>query len=178
MNTLFAAGTFPLPATIERFGRRGIMMWSAVGLTACMAIFVGMIGASKKTSGTQWTAVAAIIVYNFIFGYGWIGVCWLYGPEVSPVILISQLLSPLPCIHTNIDPNHRLHHSSFVTLVLQPAHSESGSSPLLPYSPAVLHLRKSAGRSGSGCFCPAPSRYRSSTSCALRRLENLLRRLI
>lgn len=176
MNTLFAAGTFALPATIERFGRRGIMMWSAVGLTICMAIFVGMIGSPNKSLGVQWTAVAAIIVYNFIFGYGWIGVCWLYGPEVSAIPPIFQLLSPLPCIHSNIDHNRRSHHSSFVTSVPQPAHSESGSSPSLPYSPVVLHFRKSAGRSGSGCSCHALWRSHSSTSCALRQLENLLKR--
>lgn len=83
MNTLFAAGTVFLPFTIERFGRRNILMYSAAGLTVCMAIFVGMISQAKPTLGMQWTAVAFVVVYNFIFGYGWIGVCWLYGPEVS-----------------------------------------------------------------------------------------------
>jgi hypothetical protein len=90
MNTLFALGTVFLPFTIERFGRRNIMMYSAIGLTICMAIFVGMISQSAPTIGMQWTAVAFVIVYNFIFGYGWIGVCWLYGPEVSA--LPSRLL--------------------------------------------------------------------------------------
>lgn len=83
MNTLFATGTVFLPFTIERFGRRNILMYSAAGLTICMAIFVGMISQAKPTLGMQWTAVAFVVIYNFIFGYGWIGVCWLYGPEVS-----------------------------------------------------------------------------------------------
>lgn len=83
MNTLFAAGTVALPFTIERFGRRNILMYSAVGLTICMTVFVAMIAQTNPTLGTQWTAVAFVVVYNFIFGYGWIGVCWLYGPEVS-----------------------------------------------------------------------------------------------
>jgi hypothetical protein len=82
MNTLFASGTIPLVFTIERFGRRNVMMYSAVGLTVCMIIFCAMIGQPNPTPTTQWVAVAAIIIYNFIFGYGWIGVCWLYGPEV------------------------------------------------------------------------------------------------
>lgn len=82
MNTTFAAGSFLLPGTIERFGRRSIMIYSATGLTVCMTIFVAMIGAPHPTLATQWTAVAAAFLYNFIFGYGWIGVCWLYGPEV------------------------------------------------------------------------------------------------
>lgn len=83
MNTIFAIGSFFLPSTIEKFGRRNILMYSAGGLTICLSIFVAMIGSPGPTLAKQWVAVAAIIVYNFIFGYGWIGVCWLYGPEVS-----------------------------------------------------------------------------------------------
>ncbi|KAL2834564.1 general substrate transporter [Aspergillus pseudoustus] len=85
MNTTFAMGSFLLPGTIERFGRRGIMMYSAVGLTICLTVFVAMIGTSNPTPATQWTAVAAAFAYNFIFGYGWIGVVWLYGPEIAPL---------------------------------------------------------------------------------------------
>jgi MFS family permease len=82
MNTLFAAGTVPLVYTIEKVGRRNVMLYSAIVLTVCMSIFVAMISLPNPSAGTQWTAVAAIFVYNIVFGYGWIGVCWLYGPEV------------------------------------------------------------------------------------------------
>lgn len=82
MNTLFAAGTVPLVYSIERFGRRNILMYSAAALTVCMTVFVAMIGLPSKTLATQWVAVGAILIYNIVFGYGWIGVCWLYGPEV------------------------------------------------------------------------------------------------
>lgn len=82
MNTLFAAGTVPLVYTIEKVGRRNVMLYSAVVLTICMSIFVAMISLPNPSVSTQWTAVAAIFVYNIVFGYGWIGVCWLYGPEV------------------------------------------------------------------------------------------------
>ncbi|UPK94714.1 hypothetical protein LCI18_005649 [Fusarium solani-melongenae] len=87
MNTVFALGTVPLVWTVEKFGRRSILMWSAVVLTICMVIFVAMIGISNPTLATQWTAVAAIFVYNTVFGYGWIGICWLYGPEIAPLKL-------------------------------------------------------------------------------------------
>ncbi|KAK5446521.1 hypothetical protein LTS15_009860 [Exophiala xenobiotica] len=87
MNTGFAAGTYFLPFTIERVGRRGVMIWSAVVLTICMLIFVIMIGLPNPTLATQWVAVAVVIIYNFVFGYGWIGVPWLYGPEIAPLKL-------------------------------------------------------------------------------------------
>jgi MFS family permease len=98
MNTAFALGTVPLIWTVERFGRRSILLWSAVVLTGCMVIFVTMIGLPNRTLATQWTAVAAIFVYNMVFGYGWIGICWLYGPEVGHlfqkclVLLTANLL--------------------------------------------------------------------------------------
>ncbi|KFZ10526.1 hypothetical protein V502_08077 [Pseudogymnoascus sp. VKM F-4520 (FW-2644)] len=87
MNTLFAAGTVPLVYTIEKVGRRNVMLYSAIVLTVCMSIFVAMISLPNPSAGTQWTAVAAIFVYNIVFGYGWIGVCWLYGPEIAPLKL-------------------------------------------------------------------------------------------
>ncbi|KAJ5360468.1 Major facilitator superfamily domain general substrate transporter [Penicillium concentricum] len=85
MNTIFAIGSLFLPPTIEVFGRRKILMFSAGGLTMCLGVFVAMIGSPNPTLTKQWVAVAAIIVYNLIFGYGWIGVCWLYGPEIAPL---------------------------------------------------------------------------------------------
>ncbi|KAF5636946.1 sugar transporter STL1 [Fusarium sp. NRRL 25303] len=87
MNTAFALGTIPLVYTVEKFGRRSILLWSAVVLTVCMVIFTAMIGLPNRTLATQWTAVGAIFVYNMVFGYGWIGICWLYGPEIAPLKL-------------------------------------------------------------------------------------------
>lgn len=82
MNSVYAMGTYALPRTVERFGRRAIMMWSAVVCAISMLMFVIMIEQTKPTLATQWTAVAFIFVFNFALGYGWVGVAWLYGPEV------------------------------------------------------------------------------------------------
>ena len=101
MNTFFAIGTYckprqPLsvkhtltlpsvtPGTIEKFGRRAIMLWSAVVLGISMLIFTVMIALPNPTLATQWTAIAFVIIYNLAFGYGWVGCPWLYGPEVRP----------------------------------------------------------------------------------------------
>lgn len=98
MNTLFAAGSVPLIFTIERFGRRNILIHSAVALTVCLVIFIAMIGLPNPTAATQWTAVGAIFVYNFVFGYGWIGVPWLYGPEVTK----SDQFSAAKSLNSNV----------------------------------------------------------------------------
>lgn len=60
MNTVFAIGTWFTPSTIERFGRRPILLWSAGACTILMTIFVAMIGQEKQTLGTQWAAVGCI----------------------------------------------------------------------------------------------------------------------
>jgi MFS family permease len=90
MNTLFALGTWPLPATIERFGRRRIMLWSALVCAVLMTIFVVLIGVPSQNKGTQWGAAVMICIWNMIFGYGWIGCPWLYGPEVRTTLAIPS----------------------------------------------------------------------------------------
>jgi MFS family permease len=82
MNTCFALGTFLLPPTIERLGRRRIMLGGAVACTVLMLIFVIMVGLPHQNMASQWTAVAAVIAFIFVFGYSWIGTVWLYGAEV------------------------------------------------------------------------------------------------
>ncbi|KAG8158428.1 hypothetical protein KVR01_011550 [Diaporthe batatas] len=85
MNTCFALGTYFTPGTIETFGRRRIMLWSAVVIFICMLIFTIMIALPNPTLATQWTAIVFIIIYNLALGYGWVGIPWLYGPEIAPL---------------------------------------------------------------------------------------------
>lgn len=82
MNTGFWIGTIPTIFTIEKFGRRPIMIWTAIVCAASILLFLVMIALPNPTLATQWTAVAGVIIYNFAFGYGWVGCPWLYGPEV------------------------------------------------------------------------------------------------
>jgi hypothetical protein len=143
MNTLFAAGTVGTVFFIERWGRRNILLYSAVVLTVCLTIFVAMIGLPNPTNATQWVAVGAILVYNSVFGFGWIGVPWLYGPEVRmyPGILVLRLRLTRAC---------RSPLSNFVTQVVQRVPSANGYSPSSPSSQAASPSPMSAGRFGSG----------------------------
>ena len=85
MNTVFAAGTFFTPGTIEKFGRRAILLWSAVALTVLMLVFTVLVNlGGRRTENTQWAAVGMVVAFVFVLGYGWVGVPWLYGPEASP----------------------------------------------------------------------------------------------
>jgi MFS family permease len=94
MNTFCCLGTWVTPFTVERFGRRPIMLWGGITLTTFMLIFVVMVNlGDKRNDATQWTAVGAVIVYVFTFGYSWVGVPWLYGPEVLILTAMEVLYS-------------------------------------------------------------------------------------
>jgi hypothetical protein len=41
--------------------------------------------AHKQSAGTNWGAVAIIILYEIVFAFGWLGTCWIYGPEIAPL---------------------------------------------------------------------------------------------
>ncbi|KHN98993.1 General substrate transporter [Metarhizium album ARSEF 1941] len=85
MMTIYAFGTYVLPSTIERFGRRTILLTTAIACTVFMLIFVVMIAVPNRTLVTQWTGVAAVILFMCSFGYGWIGIPWLYASEIAPL---------------------------------------------------------------------------------------------
>ncbi|CAD0092588.1 unnamed protein product [Aureobasidium vineae] len=40
---------------------------------------------SKSSVGINWAAVAIIILYEVVFAFGWLGTCWVYGPEIAPL---------------------------------------------------------------------------------------------
>lgn len=68
--------------TIERIGRRRIMLYTSAIETCCMLIFVVLNMIKNKTVVTQWVAAAIMFPYLFVYGWGWVGCPWLYGPEV------------------------------------------------------------------------------------------------
>lgn len=42
-----------------------------------MAVFIALNGLSNKTLATQWVAVACVIIFQFLTGFGWMGCPWL-----------------------------------------------------------------------------------------------------
>jgi hypothetical protein len=60
---------------------------SALGCGVCMLIYVILttLPADKQSAGSNWAAVAIIILYEIVFAFGWLGTCWIYGPEIAPL---------------------------------------------------------------------------------------------
>jgi len=60
---------------------------SALGCGVCMLIYIVLttLPANKSSAATNWAAVAIIILYEVVFAFGWLGTCWVYGPEIAPL---------------------------------------------------------------------------------------------
>ncbi|GMG31756.1 unnamed protein product [Aspergillus oryzae var. brunneus] len=76
--------------TIDRLGRRPLMLWSAVGMSASMAILGGTTSVTDNT-GTLVAAVVFLFVFEFIFTVGYSGLTFLYATEVAPLQLRAAI---------------------------------------------------------------------------------------
>ncbi|KAJ5825167.1 hypothetical protein N7474_002305 [Penicillium riverlandense] len=83
--TIQFAGSLVCIATIERIGRRRIMLLSATMQSCCMLVFVILNGIPNKTTAVQWAAAIIMFPYLFMYGWGWVTCPWLYGPEIAPL---------------------------------------------------------------------------------------------
>jgi MFS family permease len=162
MNTIFAIGTYFTPGTIERFGRRQIMLWTALGCGVSIMVFTIMIGLPNQTPATQWTAVAFVILYNLFYGYGWVGCPWLYGPEVS------YFTRQVHRRDTKTLPRFRLLLFDIDISAALLGHLVNGFSRSSRSSPAELAWTELDGKSGFGKLLPASVSSLSYISCAQR----------
>ncbi|CEN59862.1 Putative MFS monosaccharide transporter [Aspergillus calidoustus] len=69
--------------TIEKFGRRTLMLFGAAGMSISMAILAGT--ASAKTDSANIACAVFLFVFNTFFAIGWLGMTWLYPAEIVPL---------------------------------------------------------------------------------------------
>lgn len=76
--------------TIEKFGRRKLMLFGAVGQSLSMVV----LAASSKYSDTNKSAgicaAVFLFVFNSFFAVGWLGMTWLYPSEITPLVSPSS----------------------------------------------------------------------------------------
>lgn len=72
LNTVFALASYPPIWLIERWGRRAMMFWGAIGCGICMLIYVILTTLPYQNTATNWTAVVFIILYEVVFGVGYV----------------------------------------------------------------------------------------------------------
>ncbi|CAH2350636.1 sugar transporter Stl1p [[Candida] railenensis] len=78
--------------TIERFGRRKLMLFGAAGQAISMAILTGCNHKADPTNSGNSVdhkagiaAAVFLFVFNSFFGCTWLGISWLLPPEILPL---------------------------------------------------------------------------------------------
>ncbi|KAI9753346.1 MAG: hypothetical protein M4579_005204 [Chaenotheca gracillima] len=82
-GTEYFAASWIAVFTIEKFGRRQLMLFGAAGMSFSMVILAVM----TKIGGTGPGIVAAafLFIFNTFFAIGWLGMTWLYPAEIVPL---------------------------------------------------------------------------------------------
>lgn len=87
---------------IDTLGRRKLMMSTAFLMSASMAVLTGTVYDVQRRgigNGGASAIVAAIFLYffNTCFALGWLGMTWLYPPEITPI----RIRAPASAIATS-----------------------------------------------------------------------------
>jgi len=73
--------------TVEKFGRRKLMLFGAAGQAASMAVLCGTQWAAKEREDNASAIVACVFlfIFNSFFAIGFLGMTWLLPAELTPI---------------------------------------------------------------------------------------------
>ena len=74
--------------TIEKVGRRSLMLFGAVGMSASMVVLTITNYLAQNNIGGSGPGIGAAVflfVFNTFFAIGWLGMTWLYPAEIVPL---------------------------------------------------------------------------------------------
>lgn len=82
-GTEYFAASWIAVFTIERFGRRQLMLFGAAGMSLSMVVLA--VATSFGNSSGGIAAAVFLFVFNTFFAIGWLGMTWLYPAEIVPL---------------------------------------------------------------------------------------------
>ncbi len=107
-GTEYFLASFIAIYTIEKFGRRKLMLFGALGQSLSMAVLAitnapivtrpEIINGVEEATNTGASVVAAIFlfVFNTFFAIGWLGMTWLYPPRLRLLQFAPQQTASRP----------------------------------------------------------------------------------
>ncbi|GJC99078.1 hypothetical protein ColKHC_07904 [Colletotrichum higginsianum] len=104
LNCVQLVGVIPSLWTMDRFGRRWILLVGSVGMTishTVIAVLVGLYSNDWPNHTTQgWVSVAFLLLYMLVFGATWGPVPWAMPSEVFPSSLRAKGVAISTCSKT------------------------------------------------------------------------------
>jgi MFS family permease len=87
-STQFATmlGSFCCVWTVDRFGRRRLMLFSASSMSVCFACLSGLVSHPDNPAALK-AGVFFLFLYSFVYVLGFLGIPFLYASEIAPVHL-------------------------------------------------------------------------------------------
>lgn len=86
-GTEYFLASFIAVFTIEKFGRRKLMIFGAAGMSASMIVLAASSKYSATNKGAGICAAIFLFVFNSFFAIGWLGMTWLYPAEITPLAI-------------------------------------------------------------------------------------------
>lgn len=85
--TYLVGSVIPL-FTVDRFGRRALLMFSATGLCICFALVAGLLSAGSVSCA--YGATAMVFLFQIFLGLGWLPMPWFYPSEITTTRIRSR----------------------------------------------------------------------------------------
>lgn len=74
--------------TMDRFGRRALLMFSASGLCICFSIAAGLLSTGRKSDA--YGATAMVFLFQIFLGIGYLPIPWFYPSEITTTRIRSK----------------------------------------------------------------------------------------
>ncbi|KAK7723548.1 hypothetical protein SLS57_004362 [Botryosphaeria dothidea] len=84
----YLAGSFIPLWTVDRFGRRALLMFSAAGLCLCFSLASILLSTGRQSSA--YGATAMVFLFQIFLGIGWLPIPWFYPSEVTTTRIRSK----------------------------------------------------------------------------------------
>lgn len=87
--------------TIDRFGRRPLLLWGSALMAICFVVIAGLVGKVsgdwQHDPGASWVSVAFLLLYMLVFGSTWGPVPWAMPAEIFPSSLRAKGVALSTC---------------------------------------------------------------------------------